>query len=343
MKKAFIPLGISGGFAIFSLVAAVALTGALGGGSFTPEVYEIEGGTGTDSHASSPEELRSLMGQVAFHSGGYYDDLKNLDPSQPDPSPEPGKINSLGIIFEGKGTTWSGAYLDRTLTIAQNEKAVYYQAVGTEKDGDRTLNQDAIVSISRKGMFVKYNAYAVTYSAPTSDPYEQMQRDMLAALCSGVNDNLGKWYTVGLSDAHLEELAQQVQPYETDKYAHWFALNLANQYATDFKGSFISAVDSNNNFISEMTTIINSVTDFVDTNNVYRGTYNNYDVTIDFTSAVAPSFNYSNLSRGGDVSETATFKHVNNAIVPIADSSSGDIFDLIGKPIEDYIRKQLGY
>ena len=341
MKKAFIPLGISGAFAVFGLVAAVALTGGLGGGGYTPEKYEIEGGNGIDSTANSPEELKSLMGDVVLQPSTYYDNLKNLDPSAPDPSPVEGKINSLGVVFEGRGTNYAGAYLDRTLTIAQNEKAAYYQAVGSEKYNGRTLDQDAILSVSRKGMSVKFNTYSVSYSSPASDEYEKMQRDMMDALIEGINDHRGEWYSVGLSEAHLKELETPVYPYETDKYPHYFALQLSLNYAEQFRSTFLSAIDSNNSFIGQMITVINSVTDFVSENFVYRGTYNDYDVVVDFTKPASPSFNYNDLQRGGDVSETATFVHVNNVFVPVAGDSAGDMFDLFGKPIEKYVKEQL--
>ena len=325
MKKAFIPLGISGAFAVFGLVAAVALTGGLGGGGYEPKDLVIEGDGGTDAQATSPASLVEVFSYVEVRTGEYYQSLEN----GAEPQRVEGKYNSIGVVDYSKGTNSNITY-DRTLAVVQNEYGVVYQYDGVEEQSIGKADRNFLFSYSGEGMYMLFNKYDLTLNNP-DDP----QMKHFAAQAKGCTDNRGNWYFVGFSDAHMQEMSSL--PYPTDKKsaAKYYSYQDSYSLAMQYRNQYLSNVDQN---CSTLQYLVNYIANNVDSFDFVEGRYSKEFSTgtlyLDFTSPSAPVMSAVLENEREDL----TFAHIGNAKVPYAkkSESKGDFYDLFGEALEDF-------
>jgi hypothetical protein len=309
MKKAFIPLGISGGFAILGLVGALALSVV----SYVPENIKVESAGGNDVTVSNPDELSSELKNTSTFGGSYYQALIGSDV---DPEPVEGKNNSIAISCEGRADYGTVSF-ERSLIVTQNHLGAFYQYDGWSTSGDVKTEQNLLFGISRYGMFVKWNSYSVTALKGSLDEYSEI-------FVKAIQKRRGNWYKVEVSEEPTGEMTE-------DGMIHDYAVGLAQTFATSFSTMFLSSIDSNNTLIGQLITIIDSVksseSGFTESGTHYYGYIDSINLDLYFDSVAKPRIKLSTSQE----TENLTIEHIDNTKVRIVESAKGDFYNLFGE------------
>ncbi len=338
MRKALIPLGIA---AVIGVVGIVVST--VGGSGYVPATLTLEGAGGTDAEVKDLETFDKVLSSEGLNRGSAY--YSALIGAKEDPEPLK-EGNSFGAIAIGGTQVRQGSNsqtLERTLTIAQNEKGCIYHidaVVDARADGESShLDQDLLFAVSRHGMFIKYNNYEQT----NSDKESQKTLDVMN---KGVKNHRGNWYELSLSEAHQKE-AEKGPGTSIDSMAHYMALYTCAMTAASWSSEMLSALDGNAQFFTMCSEIITAYGEEMSkSGNVWTYEQPKYATTykFDLNTPNEPKIHavqdYSQSGVTQKQTQDISFYHLDNCKVEIVESGAGDMYDLLGSAFEELYREQ---
>ncbi|MBE6126856.1 MAG: hypothetical protein E7182_02660 [Erysipelotrichaceae bacterium] len=339
MRKALIPLGIAAAIG----VAGVVVSSVGGASGYVPATLELQAAEGTDQKVQKMDELQTFLTSPAVsRTSDYYRGIVGL---KTDPEPV-AKGNSFGAVATGNFSAKNGQQqmsYDRTLTIAENERGVIYRYEGTATQSangvTQTVDQDVLYAVSRHGMFIKYNSYSQTMSGNSAS----------ASTAQYINDGIkahrGQWYTVGISQEHLDEMGKSM-PTTPDAYIRYMAMTTCATIASSFESQMYDSIDGNNQFLTMCAGIIEAHQPDEQSKqwNVYDDTMQ-ADFAFNIQDPVSPKIKATqNVSSAGTTqvqNQNISLCHLDNIKVEIVETGVGDFFDLFGSAVEAALREQL--
>lgn len=339
MRKALIPLGIAAAIG----VAGVVVSSVGGASGYVPATLELQAAEGTDQKVQKMDELQTFLTSPAVsRTSDYYRGIVGL---KTDPEPV-AKGNSFGCVatgnFSAKNARQEMSY-DRTLTIAENERGVIYRYEGTTtlsaNSVTQTVEQDVLYALSRHGMFIKYNSYSQTMTGNSAS----------ASTAQYINDGIkahrGQWYTVGISQEHLDEMGKAM-PTTPDAYFRYMAMTTCASIASTFEAQMYDSIDGNNQFLTMCAGIIGAHQ--LDAQSKQWNIHDDSmqaDFTFDIHDPVNPKIKATqNISSAGTTqvqNQNISLCHLDNIKVEIVETGVGDFFDLFGSAVEAALRQQM--
>ena len=330
MRKALIPLGIA------AAIGAVGLSIAAMNGPFVPATIALDGAGGTDATVTSVADFEGVLASPAASRGSAY--YSALVGQAKDPEPV-AKGNSFGATAVGTMTAEQGNLkqtVDRTLKIAQNEKGAIYHIDSRVTEsffGKYTARteQNALFAISRFGAFTKFNSYSVSDTRAEGDKTAQY-------ITEAITSNRGKWFTVGISEAHLKEMSSASDPMKA------MVIGTCQSLAASYLANYLNSIDQNNQFFQMTGTFLQaheaelekrgSTATYYDEAQYTRWTFN-------WSTQAKPRIVADQQYRSGDAAQIQKqdieLCHLDNIKVDIIENGEGDFYDLFGPAISKVI------
>ena len=339
MRKALIPLGIAAAIG----VAGVVVSSVGGAGVYVPATLELQAADGTDQKVQKMDELQTFLTSPAVSRGATY--YRGLIGAKTDPEPV-AKGNSFGCVATGNysvKTARQEMSYNRTLTIAENERGVIYRYEGkttmTADDVTQTVDQDVLYALSRHGMFVKYNSYLQTLTGNSASA------STVQYINDGIKAHRGQWYTVGISQEHLDEMGKAM-PSTPDGYIRYMAMTTCASIASTFEAQMYDSIDGNNQFLTMCAGIIGSHQLDPQSKqwNIHDDTYQadfKFDINDPVNPKITATQNISSAGASQIQNQNISLCHLDNIKVEIIETGVGDFFDLFGSAIEAALRQEM--
>ena len=325
MRKAIIPMAIA---AIFGLGGVIVYST----GTYVPETVTLEGDGGTDEKVETLDDVSKAFSVAALSRGSAYYSALMMAEEDPEPLPEG---NSIGVTCNGYYDNNNGTSYNRKLIIAQNERGLNYHYDGWQNVSGTKTTLDYLVSVSRHGMFVKYNSHAIS----SEDELDELQ----IQLSESMNRNRGKWFTVDVNEAHMKEAEEIAKSGDMSKYMRAMVISTCAAVATQYQSQFLNVVDTNNGQIKELASIIESAKGSAEqSGSTYKMSNSNLSATVNLTSKTSPEVILDSLVNSKEKQhQEITLCHINNTKVNIVEGGQGDFVDLFGDAIANYLNKSM--